>query len=543
MEIHKVNVNKSDEATLIAEKIIDIHAREIILSVPRFAKLAESGANFRLLKREAEALGKKIIIESVDDEALGLAKASGLECLNPFFSEAKPKFSDIVTGPLRSPASEASKTKKEVRVEAVGESHREVGARHEAAVKYPNHRESRGHHEHPAQHIEMAKSGSRPGFERLAKFSVLTLIAIFIGGGLFLAIHVMPRADIKIVTARTSWAFKDAVTVDKTATQADSEAAKIPGQIFTQKKNLTLSFPASSRKRVAEKATGKIIIYNAHSSAPQPLVATTRFAAPDGKIFRLIERLTVPGAKIVQGRIEPSSIEARVVADTPGEAYNIGPVSKFTIPGFSGTPRFATFYAESKEAMSGGAIGETAYPNADDINKAKATVAKTLEEAMKTLILTQVPEVLKLIDGTTQFKLLKQEVDARVDASGKFSVFAEAELSLMLFKEQDMLAMLLGKIQAEAGPDFEVKSYKLTYNSPEFSAVSGKLTLPIDYEAVLAKKVDLEFLKDKIAGKSETDLKALIFSIAGLESAKISLWPFWVRSVPEREGRINITID
>ena len=543
METHKVNVNKSDEATLIAEKIIDIHAREIILSVPRFAKLAESGANFRLLKREAEALGKKIIIESVDDEALGLAKASGLECLNPFFSEAKPKFSDIVTGPLRSPASEASKTKKEVRVEAVGESHREIGARHEAAVKDPNHRESRGHHEHPAQHIEMAKSGSRPGFERLAKFSVLTLIAIFIGGGLFLAIHVMPRADIKIVTARTSWAFKDAVTVDKTATQADSEAAKIPGQIFTQKKNLTLSFPASSRKRVAEKATGKIIIYNAHSSAPQPLVATTRFAAPDGKIFRLIERLTVPGAKIVQGRIEPSSIEARVVADTPGEAYNIGPVSKFTIPGFSGTPRFATFYAESKEAMSGGAIGETAYPNADDINKAKATVAKTLEEAMKTLILTQVPEVLKLIDGTTQFKLLKQEVDARVDASGKFSVFAEAELSLMLFKEQDMLAMLLGKIQAEAGPDFEVKSYKLTYNSPEFSAVSGKLTLPIDYEAVLAKKVDLEFLKDKIAGKSETDLKALIFSIAGLESAKISLWPFWVRSVPEREGRINITID
>src|SRR3989344_6169261 len=136
MEGHKVNVNKSDEATLIAEKIIDVHAKEIILSVPRFAKLAESGANFRLLKREAEALGKKIVIESVDDKALELAKASGLECVNPFFSEVKPKFSDIVTGPLRSRArlapseseraSEASKTRKDIKAEFTQENHREV---------------------------------------------------------------------------------------------------------------------------------------------------------------------------------------------------------------------------------------------------------------------------------------------------------------------------------------------------------------------------------------------------------------------------------
>ncbi len=53
--IHKINVNKSDEAALVAEKIIDIEASEIILNIPRFAKISEAAANFKLLKREAEA--------------------------------------------------------------------------------------------------------------------------------------------------------------------------------------------------------------------------------------------------------------------------------------------------------------------------------------------------------------------------------------------------------------------------------------------------------------------------------------------------------
>ncbi len=74
----------------------------------------------------------------------------------------------------------------------------------------------------------------------------------------------------------------------------------------------------------------------------------TRFLALDGKIFRLTKGITVPGAKIVEGKIIPSSIEAAVIADQPGEAYNIGPVSRFSIPGLKGTPKYEAFYAESK---------------------------------------------------------------------------------------------------------------------------------------------------------------------------------------------------
>src|SRR3989344_3231387 len=95
-KIKKIYVNKSDEPTLIAEKIIDTDAGEIVLNIPKFSKIADSLANFHLIKREAEALDKKVIIESVDDKVIELCGISGIEAVNPFFVKSRRQFSDIV---------------------------------------------------------------------------------------------------------------------------------------------------------------------------------------------------------------------------------------------------------------------------------------------------------------------------------------------------------------------------------------------------------------------------------------------------------------
>src|SRR3989344_1083263 len=92
----KITVNKRDEAAEVVEKIIDSQAEEIVLSVPRFSKLTDSLSNFHLIRREADLLKKKIIIESVDDKAIELASLAKLESVNPFFVKSRRQFSDIV---------------------------------------------------------------------------------------------------------------------------------------------------------------------------------------------------------------------------------------------------------------------------------------------------------------------------------------------------------------------------------------------------------------------------------------------------------------
>src|SRR3989344_1586726 len=345
MEIHKINVNKSDEATLIAERILDAKTDSIVLAVPKFSRLAESAANFRLLKREAEALDKELLIESVDEKVLEFCKSCGIRSVNPFFKGDGKRISDIVIG-SRNKAKDLYEKQLDMKKE-------EISSRNKGRFAASDHFQA-GHLVKPRRKFSSLR--------KLGFFAVFAALA----AGIFVILAVLPRADIKITSARTSWSYNEFAVADSSASEPNHEKVSIPGQIFLQRKNIQLLFPASGKKYLERKASGIITIYNIHSSESQALIAKTRFQEPGGKIFRLAANVVVPGAKISQGKIEPSSIEVKVIADGPGESYNIGPVERFSIPGFVGPPKAQTFYASSKEAMKGGLIGESVFPTDAD---------------------------------------------------------------------------------------------------------------------------------------------------------------------------------
>jgi hypothetical protein len=504
MKIKKIIVNKSDEAAEVVEKIMDAEAEEIILNVPRFSKLAESLANFHLIKRESEFLNKKIIIESVDDKAIELAGLAKLESLNPFFTKSQ-RISDIVM-------------------------RREIVKKGAAEIKAA-----------PEPHRKKSRPGRRPPAP--FKIASLLLFAVLAAAMLFVAVRVLPRAAITLVSQKDGWNYNDSVIVDKMAVKADENSMKLPGQIFTQSRNLQLVFKASGKKTVEKKASGKAIIYNAYSSEPQPLVATTRLVTPDGKIFRLKNNITVPGAKIAEGKIVSSSIETEIIADKVGEAYNIGPVPRFAIPGFKGTPKFGAFYAESKEAMSGGFIGDVAFPTDSDLKKAKQELENKLTDSLIIALTTQIPPEFKLIPGAKEIVFVKNEISEEIDAGGNFGIFGEAVGTAILFKEADFLTMLKGRMQKELGDVWDIKDFSLEYGEARVDFQRGRMSFPVKFKSLAAHKIDVTDLKSRIMNKSEADLRPLILSIPGLESARISLWPFWVNRVPRNPNKIKIAIE
>lgn len=514
----KIYVNKSDEPSLIAEKIIDTEADEIVLSIPRFSKFGESLSNFHLIKREAEALKKKVIIESVDDKVIELAGISGLDSVNPFFAKSRRQFSDIIvprgaapdkTGVSKPPA----KKRETVKAEA-----------------------------EPSARFSSPKTSLPKFVGKVLKYGLAGLLVILLA---FIIIKVLPRAKVNIITKKAGWEYKNSVAVDKNlANVLTAGEVKIPGQLFFQKKNLSLPFPATGKKQVEKQATGAIIIYNAYSSDPQPLVKRTRFVTPDGKLYRLTQGVTVPGAKIADGKIVPSSLEAEVAADKPGPEYNIGPVERFSIPGFKGSPKYEAFYGESKGSMAGGFIGEVAYPLSEDIKKAKEETAKQLEDALRVLLAAQIPEDFKIMEGAGQFAVTEQDIMTEVDQDGNFSALVEGEMSVLTFREADLREALTDKGKNAVGGDFDIKSQELKYlGQARADFNDGTMSFPIEFAAVFAPKMDIDDLKRQIKGKSELDLKALIFSLPDVESAQISLWPFWVQKVPNRERKIKISVD
>jgi small subunit ribosomal protein S1 len=130
-----------------------------------------------------------------------------------------------------------------------------------------------------------------------------------------------------------------------------------------------------------------------------------------------------------------------------------------------------------------------------------------------------------------------------VDEKGNFSATVEAESKIIVFKESDLLKLLGESAKQVLGADFEVKNYELKYLSGQPDFENGKLQFVIDYKGIFWRPIDVESFKNSILKKKENELKMAIFSLAGVDKATVSFWPFWVKAVPENIKKIKTEIE
>jgi hypothetical protein len=317
----------------------------------------------------------------------------------------------------------------------------------------------------------------------------------------------------------------------------------LPGQVLSEAKNLTKAFAATSRAQVAQKATGQLTIYNAYSSEKQQLVATTRFVTPDGKVFRLDEGVTVPGAQVKDGKIIPSSIEVSVTADKPGAEYNVGPIPKLTVPGFKGSPKYNGFYGEFKDKTSGGFVGERATPSEKDIADAKDNVVEFLKTSLQANVVNNRPVDLKIVNGASEVKVTRLTVNKNTNDKGEFHVFGEAQFRAMAFREEDVRQIALGEA-TKNHPGMDFKSVKFDYRDVKVNFDKGEISFTVEVQGALWPALEVDKLKTEILGIGIKEAQAIIRSLPQLEKGtKITLWPIWLGKVPRDPDRVRVVVE
>lgn len=532
--MQKIFVEKNEIIAEVIERILETSDPEITLVIPKRSQLNESGSNFSLLAREAKALAKHIVIESVDEETLSFARAHKLEAIHPLFSEGERAISDIL------PRESGKKKTVGVRLKVYAE---EVPER---PVQSPSEDVSDQGMEGSELEVEDAGYENAPTRRKVRPgiFIAVFAVLVAVGASVWVVGAYFGKAEATIRFKQTPWEYRGTFTAGATVSKTNSERNLIPAQLFEDTKNWpsTESFPATGRSNVSEKARGKITIYNAYSSAPQTLVKTTRFETPDGKIFRLESQVIVPGAKITDGKIEPASIKATVIADKAGSEFNLDPVPKLTIPGLKGSPKFTGFYGSFEEGTAGGAIGDRPVPTEDDIAKAKAKVSEILLGAFKATFLGTIPQDMKVIDGATSFEITKLTVNRTADADGNFSVIASASFKAMAFRESDILSVLESHVQ-DSYPGLSLKSQSLEYANAKVDFAKKELTFSLSVPAVLTPPLVAEVFAGEIAGKTSQEARSIIQKLPELGDAKLSLWPAWLNRLPEDKRRIMITVE
>lgn len=539
----KIFLEKTHDLEFIVGKIIEAEAERVILNIPRDAAIGKALHNFQVLKREAETAGKEIFIESVDDHILELASIVGIESRNPVFRNSERAVSDIL--PRGSFKNRIVEIKDSVDREVLEPSRKFSKNKKGKLLNISKNSDEKN--EIPATPFYEEPSPRRskffPGFRRLL-WITLALGLIFGTGGFAMA--KMPRADIRIILKKTPVDFEDTIEISNKVSRYGlaGDRITVPGELLISEKNMTKSFKSNAKKRVEAKAEGAIIVYNAYSSEKQSLVAQTRFESPDKKIFRITKAVTIPGAKIENGKIVPSKIEVLVVAEEYGDTYNLAPMSPWKIPGFKGSPKYEGFYGESLKPMAGGFIGEVAAPTSEDLEGARKDLVASLTDALRGEMAVLASPLFKIFDDAEFFKVLEEKIDTSLgEGADSFNLFMRGELRRIVFEENTLKEAIAARARRGLPEGLRYRDFEINYSNRSFDFLSGKMTFEAEGSVSFESDVKISEIRREILGKDKKSLQSLVFALPGLEKATVSLWPFWVGRVPENEKKVKIEVD
>jgi len=543
----KISITRKDLVPRIVEKILESEDNEIVLSIPRDSEIKKSLYNFELIRREAEVAGKTVSISSLDAEVIELANKAGIVAGSRSEENVESNLmSDII--PLKRAKEEKRETvkhhvpkppRKTEENEEIEEALKLGKSFWEKAEKESETKKQfiKKIDEFPPQEEPVKKTRRHFGGKKIA-VSVIALLLLILGVGWIFGAF-WGKAEISLSFKKTPWQYSGKITASKTISQVDADKGYLPAEVFSQPKNVTRLFPASGVAQVSQKATAKILIYNAYSSSKQTFVATTRFAAPDGKIFRLDNAIVVPGAGIKDGKIIPSSIEASVTADKAGAEYNVGPFNKLSVPGFKGTPRYDGFYGVMSRQASGGFVGSKKVATEQDLSSGKEKTSQGLKDALQGVFLNDLSPGFNILGVASSTSITKLVANKSTDAEGNFSVFGEALFRAIGFRDEDVKS-LARTLMLKDYPDMDFAELKLDYQDVKPDFVSGQLTFSLVADGIIRPQFSADDLKVKIAGKPLGEARTTIIILPDLTNAKISLWPFWLSELPKDMGKINI---
>lgn len=390
---------------------------------------------------------------------------------------------------------------------------------------------------------ELKQPLSRFKFRNLSKSSVIILGAvsvILLGVIIFVSTG---SAKIEIVPQKQPLETELKIFASDKFSLVDQNLNKIPGQLFSIDKVVSQTFPATGEKDVAQKARGKITIFNKYATSSQILIATTRFESPEGLIFRTLKTVTIPGTRVINGEIIPGEIDIEVVADKPGPAYNIS-ASKFGIPAFrerGDTNRYENFYGRSTEAMKGGVIGQAKVVTETNYNQAKETLQAQLQKEIDEGLKLQMAG-LKTIDKLS-IKIGQPESSAKTDeAAGSFTMSLKGSLKTVGFNQLDLNELVKQHVEKTKNLDIIPDKIQLSYKAINFKDTENLLEFTVVISGNAYAKIDTGKIKQEMTGKDENEIKSYLRSVAGVESAKVILSPFWVKSMPNKPEKTTINI-
>ncbi len=398
----------------------------------------------------------------------------------------------------------------------------------------------------PYAHVPDGMRAKKSPIKRMA---LLFGVGAFVVCGAIVAMIFLPRVTVALIPTVREESVTMNVTADATQTNTAFDQRRI-GLILLKKaieKTVTVQATGTSTAS-SYKARGSVTIYNNYSTKSQKLVATTRLLTDDGTLFRLADGVVVPGTQTKDGVTVPGSVVATVIADKPGEASNIGP-SKFSIPGFKGSPRYKAFWAESKMSMVGGSAegGTQTVVTKEDLESAQQKARDEAIAAAKEEIKRDAQaQGKKVLDDAITVEVLSSESQiVEGVAASSFDYTVRAVARALAFGETDVMIMVEKALKDKIGDEKLVpQDIVLTYSPSLADFDKQTLELKVRGTARIVPQIDTGAVQRALVGAKRKDIDQILSDFPGIERAELRYnVGFLMGRLPWYKGSITVVVE
>lgn len=389
-----------------------------------------------------------------------------------------------------------------------------------------------------ARGAEDGRNGNRP------KYMLWLVAAISLGFFLFALSYMFLKVSVAVNPKTQDVAINANFSADK---NAGEEVLRLDSIVISGEESKAVA--TTGEKDVSEPARGVVLIYNSFGAGAQRLNIDTRLEGSNGKIYKTEKQIIVPG---MRGSV-PGSVKVGIYGAEAGAEYNSAPLD-FTIVGFKGTPKYAKFYARSAGGISGGFKGKAPIITSADREAAILDLKAALRAKLFKKATEQIPNGFILFNEAVFFKTDSINDSDASSGDGVSIIKIAGTLYGFLFNEEKLAKKIAEENikEYDGSPVYSPNIRDLDFSFIEADKIAqadadGGEIKNINFHLKGAAKIVWKADEDKLAadllGKSKKEFSRILEQYPNIDSAELSISPFWKMTFPDKIEDINVIVN
>ncbi|MEX0668447.1 MAG: hypothetical protein WD061_01755 [Candidatus Saccharimonadales bacterium] len=528
-DLQQIYLDTDDDIVGIIGKIESAEAGGAALIPPKRSTALQSVVNLKLLKKAAAGVDKKIVIITKDPNILNVASQLKLLVAPNLDTQAQVPEPKASSQNLPSSIIDGSQI-----------SEKDFDSADSAASKLDNE-DGKGK-KNKSKKPRKSRGKGVPDFDRFKKIILFSILGvILLGLGVWGLFGLLPAADVYIDGRTQNVSTDFTFGVDTEVEASDIEEGVLAAELREINRTLTTDFEATGEKTVGEKATGEVELVNCFDPNGVTIPSGTAIVDPNDLIYYTNESVTISGYSGTQTCSSEKEVVS-ITADQIGPNYNKEAKEIYYDVGDYSSENI---YAEGGVSpISGGSEEKVSVVSSSDIADTRDELLEEERISIRDELAAQFDEDMYVIANSFKEDVTDTESDPEENEEAKKGrLIIQVTYSLLAVSQDDFLDLIEHRYIAEAADDTGLVAIDYGLDSVNISSTSEDREFRARAQGILGPDIDLDSLRETLAGMAYTEAIDNIESRANITRAQIDISPFWAGSLPKNPDKINIEFE